>query len=115
MEDPVVLQLRLQELLSLPLDPGSRVHLWRLALERLPREALAQRRTLQLVLSRQAAKACESWVKAGRWTEALTCALQHGQWLADLARENPPLAEVCRRDTAILLRHLIQGLHSAQE
>ena len=110
-----MLQLRLQELLSLPLDPGSRVHLWKLALERLPGEALAQRRTLQLVLSRQAAKACESWVKAGRWTEALTCALQHGQWLADLARENPPLAEVCRRDTAILLRHLIQGLHSAQE
>jgi hypothetical protein len=115
MEDPVVLQLRLQELLSLPIDPGSRVHLWKLALERLPREALAQRRTLQLVLSRQAAKACESWAKAGRWTEALTCALQHGQWLADLARENPPLAEVCRRDTAILLRHLIQDLHGAQE
>ncbi len=111
----MVLQLRLQELLSLPLDPGSRVHLWRLALERLPREALAQRRTLQLVLSRQAAKACEGWVKAERWTEALTCALQHGQWLADLARENPPLAEVCRRDTTILLRHLIQDLHGAQE
>jgi hypothetical protein len=115
MEDPVVLQLRLQELLSLPLDPGSRVHLWRLALERLPREALAQRRTLQLVLSRQAAKACETWVKAGRWTEALTCALQHGQWLAELARENPPLGEACRRDTAVLLRNLIMGLHSAQE
>ena len=115
MQDPVVLQLRLQELLSLPLDPGSRVHLWKLALERLPGEALAQRRTLQLVLSRQAAKACESWVKAGRWTEALTCALQHGQWLAELARENPPLGEACRRDTAVLLRNLIMGLHSAQE
>jgi len=110
-----VLQLRLQELLSLPLDPGSRVHLWKLALERLPGEALAQRRNLQLVLSRQAAKACETWVKAGRWTDALSCALQHGQWLADLARENPPLAEVCRRDTAILLRYLIQDLHVAQE
>jgi hypothetical protein len=114
-EDPVVLRLRLQELLALPLDPGSRVHLWKLALERLPREALAQRRTLQLVLSRQAAQACEQWVGSGRWGEALACARQQGIWLAELASENPPLAEVCRRDTAALLRLLIQGLHRDQE
>lgn len=113
--DPVVLRLRLQELLALPLEPGSRAHLWKLALERLPREALAQRRTLQLVLSRQAAQACEQWVAAGRWGEALTCARQQGIWLAELASENPPLAEVCRRDTAVLLRLLIQGLHRDQD
>lgn len=113
--DPVVLRLRLQELLALPIDPGSLVHLWKLALERLPREALAQRRTLQLVLSRQAAQACEQWVGAGRWGEALACARQQGIWLAELASENPPLAEVCRRDTAALLRLLIEGLHRDQD
>ena len=113
--DPVVLRLRLQELLALPLDPGSRVHLWKLALERLPREALAQRRTLQLVLSRQAAQACEQWVGSGRWGEALACARQQGIWLAELASENPSLADVCRRDTAALLRLLIEGLHRDQD
>ena len=110
----MVLRLRLQELLALPLDPGSRVHLWKLALERLPREALAQRRTLQLVLSRQAAQSCEQWIAAGRWGEALACARQQGTWLAELASENPPLADVCRRDTATLLRLLIEGLHRDQ-
>jgi hypothetical protein len=110
----VVLRLRLQELLALPIDPGSRVHLWKLALESLPREALAQRRTLQLVLSRQAAQSCEQWIAAGRWGEALACARQQGIWLAELASENPALADVCRRDTAALLRLLIEGLHRDQ-
>jgi hypothetical protein len=110
----VVLRLRLQELLALPIDPGSRVHLWKLALESLPREALAQRRTLQLVLSRQAAQSCEQWIAAGRWGEALACARQQGIWLAELASENSALADVCRRDTAALLRLLIEGLHRDQ-